>query len=442
MYFNPLAIIVTVVGLYLLFRLKFFYLIHPIKIIKKTLGALKDGASFRSLSLALAGTLGVGNILGVAVGLILGGPGSLLWMLVSAIFAMVLKYSEITLCRSQPVHFSDGTHGGMAYVVRSSFGSLGGALAFVYALSTILLSLTMGSSLQLVSVSGISAQIFNTPPYLILFLFVLLVAAAILGGTKVIKKITAICIPLTTIIYIILTLSIIVIRYSSIPEVFLLIFDDAFSLDGIAGGILGFILSGSVREGFCRGILSNEAGAGTSSTAHSASGILSPSACGLMGIVEVFFDTALLCPLTGLAILVCIPDITGYATGMELINATFFMIFGSVGTYLLFFCILIFAYSTVVCWYYYGKEATAFLFGYRSAIPYTLFFLLALPLCTFFGELILISITDILLLILTLICCAALLKNSDRVVALSESGGITSRHRLFRLKGNVSLTKR
>jgi len=442
MYFNPLAIIVTVVGLYLLFRLKFFYILHPLRIIKKMVGALKDREAFRSLCLALAGTLGVGNILGVSVGLILGGPGSLFWMLVSSIFAMVLKYSEVTLCKSYPVHGFDGTHGGMMYAVRSSYTRLGGILSIIYAAATVLLSLTMGSSLQLVSVTGISREIFNTPPYIVIVLFVVAVAFAVFGGAKIIGKITAICIPLTTIIYIIMTLSILVIRSSELPSVLLLVLDDAFSMDGISGGILGFILSGSLREGYCRGILSNEAGAGTSSTAHGASSILSPSACGLMGMVEVFFDTVLLCSLTGLSVLVAIPDVTRYESGMKLVYDAFSSVLGSFGSIALLLSIIIFAYSTIVCWYYYGSEAYSFLCKRRPRIFFTALFLLLFPTFALLGEIVLIGITDILLLLLTLITCATLIKNSDRVRTLSESGGIVSRALTRGIKESGFWTKR
>ncbi len=437
MYFNPLSIIVSTVGLYLMFRLRFFFIFHPIKTIKKISGALKDRTAFRSLTLALAGTLGVGNIFGVCVGLLLGGPGSVFWMLISSFFAMTLKYSEVSLCRSFPVRSANGTQGTMAHCIETTLGKVGAPLSKVYAFSTLALALTMGSSLQLMSVTGVYSELFNTPPTILIVLFLFFVAFAVFGGADIIKKITAVIIPLTTIIYIILSVSIIAIHSVRLPSVVLLILDDAFSFDSVSGGILGFLLTGPVREGYSRGILSNEAGAGTSSTAHADSSILSPSASGLMGIVEVFFDTVLLCTLTGLSVLLCVPDLSEFDGAMSLVFTAFSGTFGSYGSFTLFFCVFFFAYSTVVCWYYYGIRASEFLFGKTNRLIYTFVFLLLLPLGVLVGEAFMVTVTDLLLLILTSICSLTLVKNSDRVVALSESGGIIKKN----IKGNGFLTK-
>lgn len=424
MYFNPISIIVSVVGLYLMFRLRFFFILHPIRTIKKIMGALKDRTAFRSLTLALAGTLGVGNIFGVCVGLILGGPGSLFWMLVSSFFAMALKYSEVALCRSFPVRTPSGMQGTMAHCIESTLGKIGAPASKIYAICTLALALTMGSSLQLMSVSDVYIEIFDTPPTFLVIFFLLIVAFAVLGGANIIKRITEIVIPLTTIVYIILSLSILAIHWQRLDETILLILDDAFCFDSVGGGILGFLLTGPVREGYTRGILSNEAGAGTSSTAHSDSSILSPSASGLMGIVEVFFDTVLLCTLTGLSVLVSVPDLSAYSGAMSVAFSAFSSTFGPYGSFVLLFCVFFFAYSTVVCWYYYGARATLFIFGKKHRDVYTLAFLLLLPIGVIFGESFMVTVTDLLLLVLTTICSYTLIKNSDRVVALSESGGI------------------
>lgn len=437
MYFNPISIIVSAVGLYLMFRLRFFFILHPIRTLKKITGALKDRTAFRSLTLALAGTLGVGNIFGVCVGLLLGGPGSIFWMLISSFFAMALKYSEVALCRSFPVRTHEGTQGTMAHCIEATLGKMGTPLSRIYAICTLALALTMGSSLQLMSVSGVYTEIFDTSPTFLVVFFLIFVAFAVLGGAGIIKKITAIVIPLTTIVYIILSVSILAIHSHRLPEALLLIMDDAFSFDSVGGGVLGFLLTGPVREGYTRGILSNEAGAGTSSTAHSDSSILSPSASGLMGIVEVFFDTVLLCTLTGLSVLVCVPDLSQYEGAMAVIFSAFSSTFGSYGSFTLLFCVFFFAYSTVVCWYYYGARATEFVFGKNHRLIYTLTFLLLLPLGVIFGEGVMVAITDFLLLVLTVICSATLIKNSDRVVALSESGGIIKR----KIKGSGFWTK-
>jgi AGCS family alanine or glycine:cation symporter len=439
MYFNPISIIVSAVGLYLLFRLRFFFILHPIRTFNKISGALKDRTAFRSLTLALAGTLGVGNIFGVCVGLLLGGPGSIFWMLVSSFFAMALKYSEVALCRSFPVRTHEGTQGTMAHCIEATLGKIGTPLSRIYAICTLALALTMGSSLQLMSVSGVYTEIFNTPPAILVVFFLIAVAFAVLGGAGIIKKITAIVIPLTTIIYIILSVSILAIHSHRLPEALLLILDDAFSLDSVGGGVLGFLLTGPVREGYTRGILSNEAGAGTSAMAHARSGLLSPASAGLLGILEVWFDTGLVCMLTGFAILLCSPNLSSFSDGMVLIVSVVGNVFGTTGKCLLIFCVFAFALATVICWYYYGSECWASLFGKRKRAIYLPLFLCFVGLGCFADSMLLVSVTDLLMLVATALTLAALIKNSDRIKNLSElSGVIAPEHgmlRRLRIKG-------
>ena len=145
MHFNPLPIILSAVGVYFLIKLRFFFIIHPIRTAKKTLRAVKDKRVLKSITLALAGTLGVGNVFGVAVGIIIGGAGSLFWLLVSMIFAMVIKYAEVVITADNLHHDTDA-HGGMFFVIRATFKRLGGTLSRLYALGVLLLSLLMGAT--------------------------------------------------------------------------------------------------------------------------------------------------------------------------------------------------------------------------------------------------------------------------------------------------------
>ena len=429
MTFNPICIIVSLVGLYLLVRLRFFFIVHPIRTSKYLLRTLSRRDTARSLILALSGTLGVGNIFGVSLGLILGGAGSVFWMLVSAIFAAVLKYAEVTLSSDGIMRDDAGTHGGMHLAARATLGKLGTPVAVIYTASVLLLSFSMGASLQTVTFVSSVSKIFNTPPTLTAALFAILVFFAVVGGTKIIERVTEIIIPLTTIIYILLTLSVIVICRDRLSDAIRLIFVGAFTARGALGGVFGFLTSRALSEGFARGLLSNEAGAGTSSIAHARGSTLNPAMSGLMGIVEVLFDTVILCTLTALSVLVSVGDISIFTDGMSLVFAAFVGTLGIPAGLLLTFCILSFAFSTVICWYFYGSEAARVLFGLERPVLFLPGYLFAVVFGSRIDSGILVFITDALLLIMTSVTAILLVKNSDRILILSENGGVLSKHR-------------
>ena len=431
-----LPFILTAAGAYMLVKLRFFFVLHPIRTLKKTVRAVKDIDTAKSVSLALAGTLGVGNVFGVCLGIIVGGPGSVLWLLVSSLFASVLKYCEVTLSHDRSDAAIDRKFG-MISTLRSFGGRSGGVLSFVFALFCLLLSLFMGSALQCGTVSETAAQIFNTPPLLIGIIFAFLTLASIAWGVKIIEKITLIAIPLSTIIYIIITLSIIVIHIEKLPSVISLVCTSALNPKSGVGGIIGIMLSPALREGYSRGLLSNEAGCGTSSLAHTRSGLLNPAAAGLMGILEVVFDTVILCSLTALSVLSAVPDISNYNEGMSLIVSAVGSTLGGGYVVLLLFLVFVFAYATVICWYYYGWVA----FSYVTRGRFTVFFLPLYLAFVVLGAVIdnrlLVYFTDVSMLVLAASTVFVIIKKSDRVVALSEQGGTLPPRKFIR---NVSLT--
>ncbi len=440
MEFNPLPIILAAVGSFLLIKLRFFFILHPVRTAGKTLRAVKDGRALRSFTLALAGTLGIGNVFGVAIGMIIGGAGSLFWLLASMLFAMVIKYAEVVISGDNLYHDTE-THGGMFYVIRASFKRLGKPLSLVYSCATLALSLVLGAALQVSSVAESAAQITSVPPSLVALAAVGFVLFAIVGGTQKIEKLTAIIIPLTTIIYILADMCVIFINFARLPQVLLYILESAFKTESAIGGIVGFLLSSPMREGFARGILSNEAGAGTSSMAHARSGVLSPARAGLLGIFEVWFDTGLICMLTGLSILVSVPDPSLFDGGMQLVMYSVGSALGAPGKYAVFFCVIAFAFATVICWYYYGMESWTALFGKRKRLIFLPLFLTFVWLGTVLDPYLLITLTDVLMMLASVLTVSALIKNSDRIRALSESGGVIdsdiTRLKPFRLKGSV-----
>ena len=426
MQFNPLVIIVTLTGAYLLVRLRFFFILHPVRTAKTVTGALKKRESLTSLTLALAGTLGVGNIFGVAVGILCGGAGSVFWMLVSALFASVLKYAEVLLTHDAHGRECGEKRQGMTAVIRHSLGRLGPIASVIYSSSTVLLSLFMGAALQSLTAVDAMSEIFDTPPTVAVAMLALLTLFAIIGGVKIIERVTAAVIPLTTIVYIALSVAVLAVCRERIPTALGAIVSGALSSRGAIGGVFGFLTSRAVSEGYSRGLLSNEAGAGTSSLAHARAGALNPAVSGLLGIIEVFFDTVVLCTLTALAVLVGVPDPSLYSGGMSLVFGAFTSALGNAFGAPLAACILSFAYSTVICWYFYGSESLTLLTGKRRALflPVYVFFVL---LGAVIDDGLLVLVTDVLLLVMTLLTNLALVKSSDRIVTLSESGGVLNK---------------
>ncbi|MBO7195705.1 MAG: alanine:cation symporter family protein [Clostridia bacterium] len=405
-----LPIIVTLAGLYLLIKFRFFFVRHPIRTAKSFISALSDRDTRRSFFLALAGTLGVGNIFGVAAGIMIGGPGSIFWLFLSGIFSMIIKYAETLL-----VFDSGIERGGMSAVFKRIFGKAGHSMSILYALLTLFLSLSMGSAMQSAAVIDVARQGLSVHPITSLVILVVLLIPCIAGRSEKIESITEIVIPMTTIIYILMCFAVIFINFTRIHDVINLIISSAFSFRSAAGGMT-FLM---VKEGFARGILSNEAGAGTSAMAHSRSRNRSSHTAGLFAMSEVFFDSTLLCTLTGISILLSVPDLNDFKTPMALVNAAFSGI-GKGASSLLPFIILAFAYSTLICWYYYGSECVGIHFPLFKRV-YPIAFLLTVIFSAFISSTLMISVIDILLLFMTLMTLSAILKQSSRLACVSFS---------------------
>ena len=409
-----LPMLITAFGFYFLVKLRFFFILHPVAVLKKLFNTARDKASRKSLMLALAGTLGVGNIVGVAYGISVGGAGSIFWILVSSIFAAVIKYVESTLAKDK----SSGRSGGMAYVIKSSFKRLGPPLASLYALLSIMLSLTMGSALQSQSAIGAAENTVSFNPYILSAIFALLTFAVVLGGTEKIENATAVIIPMATVIYIFICLLVICINLSRLPSALSEIIGGAFNFKSFSGGVSSFLVITAMREGYARGLLSNEAGAGTSSMAQSRS-IGSPSDAGLLGMCEVLFDTVILCTLTGVTVLTSGVETAG-RSGMEIVSSAISKTLGRGVGFLLFILVFAFAYSTVVCWYYYGSECIKFITGKGESYIFTVLFLLSVFVGFLVPSSLLINATDYILFFMTLLTLVTLKKNSERIVSLSE----------------------
>jgi len=361
------AVMLLAVGVFFSFRLGFFYIRHPVKMLKAMLWREGgDGISpFRAVTLALAGTLGVGNIAGVASCIAIGGYGSVFWMWVSALVAMVLKYAEITLAIShRRIDRESGEpYGGAPYYIKDTlsrwgFKVAGKALAGFFALLCIVNSVTMGCMLQANAVSTSFEGVLQIEPWVVGAVVAILCCFVITGNARWVSGFCEKTVPLMTLGYIGVSLAVIWARREALPDAFAMILNDAFAFDSVTGGVVGFLISTKLRAGVMRGLVSNEAGCGTAPTAHASSNTKSPARQGVWGIFEVFVDTILLCTLTAIVIILAGDGVLLFAENpMMMAVKAYSLVLGEWSEYYMCISVLFFAFATMVCWAHYGKES-------------------------------------------------------------------------------------
>lgn len=358
------------VGLFYILRLGGFYLLHPLRCIRLLFSGRREGgiSPFRALTVALAGTLGVGNIVGVASALYLGGPGAVLWMVVSALVAMVLKYAEITLALRHRRFDSEGLPtGGAPYYIEDGMKALGlprpgRLLAAVFALLCLVNAITMGSFLQINAAASAMEEGFSVPPVVTGAAVAIVAAVAALGGAKRVSALTEKLVPFMTVGFLVVCLAVLLLRRDRVPAALLSIWEDALHPASAGGGILGYLTAGGIRYGVMRGLVSNEAGCGTAPMAHVAADVDLPARQGLFGLVEVFVDTVLLCTVTALCILVS--DSGPAAFGEDVTRtaqAAFSSVLGDWAGGFFALSILLFGVATVLCWAHYGMTCVGYL---------------------------------------------------------------------------------
>ena len=355
-------------GVFYIVLLKAFHITNPSVIIKAL--TKKNNVSgispFKAVTLALAGTLGVGNIVGVSAAIILGGFGSVFWMWISALCAMLLKYAEIVLAmRHRRYDAEEKPYGAAMYYIKDKFSALslpklGNILAATFALLCILNALTMGSMIQSNAISESLEGVFKLNP-VICGVFLSLFSLAILPrGTKAMVKFTEILVPLMSIGYILISLAIIIIKKDMLGNAIKAILSDAFSVDSASGGVLGFFLSRSLRFGTMRGLISNEAGCGTAPTAHAASNTQSAVEQGFWGIFEVFTDTILLCTMTALVVIINFGELKYKSSLIMLTIDAYSNVLGASASIFLSIAVLCFGFATIICWGHYGIESVGY----------------------------------------------------------------------------------
>ncbi len=351
-------------GIFYCVRLRAFHIRRPIFVIRMLIKDSGKGlSSVSAMSLALAGTLGVGNIVGVASAIHLGGFGAVFWIWVSALLSMILKYAEIVLAMGH----KRGGMGSAMYYIRDFFQGLGAsrvgaAVAAVFAVSFLVCSLTMGSMLQSGAVSEAMELAFGIPPLAVGVTLGALTLIAALGGTRRLTRLAGLLVPVMSLGYIVMSVLVIFKNRQDMGDVFYLIFKNAFSLRTAAGGVGGFAFMRAVRYGVMRGLVSNEAGCGTAPTAHALS-TSDGATQGLWGIFEVFTDTVMLCTLTALVLISEYPAAAPYEGHyMTMCMAAFGACLGTAAEYFLAVGVLCFGFATVICWVHYGMSAAMYLF--------------------------------------------------------------------------------
>ncbi|MBK49156.1 MAG: sodium:alanine symporter family protein, partial [Acidobacteria bacterium] len=344
------------------------------KLTERTTGT-GDVSPFQAVSTALASTVGTGNIAGVATALTLGGPGALFWLWLSGLLGMCTKFAEIVIALHYREPDATGTmRGGAMYTLRKGLGLpwLGG----VFALLTSMAAFGIGNMVQANSVADSLQSSFGVDERITGIVLVALTAAVILGGIQRIGQVTQVLVPFMSLLYLGGGLLILLLHYADLPGAVALVFESAFNGAAATGGFAGATVRAGMQRGIARGLFSNEAGLGSAPMVHAAAKTDHPVRQGLYGIFEVFVDTVLVCTITGLAILVTdtwqIEGMTGAALSGEAFRSGLPGIFGNI---IVTSSIMLFAFSTVIGWSYYGETGIVYLFGAKIALPYRILWL-------------------------------------------------------------------
>lgn len=418
-----LPVLLLGVGICYLVALRAFPYVHPVRTLRLAFRG-RVRSSLRALSVALGGTLGVGNITGVALALAMGGAGAVFWMWVSAAVAMFLKYGEIVLALISRRRGADGTwEGGAMYYLKGKGGFLGRSAATAFAFLCLLCALTLGAPVQSNAAAVAAFEVLGISPLITGTLLLSLTALAVFGGIRRIADFTERIVPFVSLLYLFLSLYAILTNLSALGGVFARIFGEAFSFSAGASGVGGFLASRALRYGVTRGLLSNEAGAGTAPMAHAVAEN-TPAAQGVMGFLEVAVDTFVFCTATALPLLIAYGGDFPSASGVGLVTGAFSMLVGKAAPLLLCVSLFLFAYATVLAWFYYGKRAI----GYLTQNPmaqkgYIYIYIMAVGGGAFLGEGVLWSLTDGVISLLTMLHTACLLPLLPLVVRESRKEG-------------------
>ncbi|GMQ59285.1 sodium:alanine symporter family protein [Vallitalea sediminicola] len=377
----PLLILLVGTGLYLTIRLGLIQVFKLPLALKYLFGKDQDNkaegdvSSFAALCTALAATIGTGNIVGVATAMKAGGPGALFWMWIAAFFGMATKYAESLLAVKYRVIDKNGQmSGGPMYYIEKGLGNK--FLAKLFAIFGIGVAFFgIGTFTQINSITTAVKITFNVPIVVTAVVLTLLVTFVTLGGIKSISGVCEFIVPIMAVLYIIASLTIIIYNIKSVPSAVSLIINSAFTPMAAAGGFLGTTVMKAIQNGISRGVFSNESGLGSAPIAAAAAKTNSCVKQGLISMTGTFFDTIIICTMTGIALVMTGAFKSEFA-GAEMTNLAFkqgLPIAG--GEFIVTIGLIFFAFTTILGWNYYGERCTEYLFGVKGIVPYKLIFI-------------------------------------------------------------------
>ncbi|WP_121614035.1 alanine/glycine:cation symporter family protein [Mesobacillus foraminis] len=366
----PTLLLIVGTGLLLTIRLGFYQFSSLPYALKLAFSKNQDKSSegdishFQSLMTALASTIGTGNIAGVATAVVLGGPGAIFWMWVTALVGMATKYAEAILAvKYRTVGGNGQMAGGPMYYIEKGLGWKW--LAVLFALFGSIAAFGIGSSVQSNSVAAAVENSFGINPWITGMILTIFTALVILGGIKSIGKVTSLFVPVMAIFYVVGGLAIILMNLDLLPAALGKIFSDAFTGQAVAGGAIGAV----IRYGVARGVFSNEAGMGSAPIAAAAAKTDHPGRQALISMTGTFLDTIIVCSITGITLVMGGMYLDTDLTGAALTTETFDSLLPG-GGWIVTIGIILFAYSTVLGWAYYGEKCFEYLFGNKSIMIY------------------------------------------------------------------------
>ena len=376
----PLISLLVGTGIYLTFRLKLLQVVRLPKALGLIFKAKNHGegdvSSFKALCVALAATVGTGNIVGVATAVKVGGPGAIFWMWMAAFFGMATKYAEGLLAVKYRTTDEKGEiAGGPMFYIRNGMGEKYKPLATFFAVATVLVAwLGIGTFPQVNAIVDSVELSFGVPKLATDVVLTVLIGAITIGGLQSIAKVAGKVIPFMAVMYILISLGLIIMHLEAVPAAIGLILDSAFTGSAAAGGFAGSTIMMAMQNGIARGVFSNESGLGSAPIAAAAAKTKEPAEQGLISMTGTFIDTIIICSMTGLA-LVLTGVWQGSAAGAAMTSAAFGSAYGEVGTWLLTIALALFAFTTILGWNYYGERAVIYLMGTKGVLPYRLIFI-------------------------------------------------------------------
>ncbi|AUA18255.1 alanine/glycine:cation symporter family protein [Streptococcus suis] len=397
----PLLLLLVGTGVYLTLRLGVFQIGKLPTAFRLIFSSDQSGqgdvSSFAALCTALAATVGTGNIVGVATAITTGGPGALFWMWVAAFFGMATKYAEGFLAIKYRTKDANGqAAGGPMHYITLGMGQKWKPLAIFFAISGVLVALLgMGTFSQVNSITASLEMSFGLAPQLISILTAILIAFFIFGGIEKISDVSTKIVPFMAILYILASVIVLAMHFDQILPTLALVLKSAFSPAAAAGGFAGATVQQAIQRGIARGVFSNESGLGSAPIVAAAAKSDNPVEQGLISMTGTFIDTLIICTLTGLTILVTGQWSVAGLSGAPLTQAAFASVFGQPGAIALTLSLVLFAYTTILGWSYYGERCIEFLFGTKSILPYRLVFVAMVALGGFLKIDLIWTIADI-----------------------------------------------